>query len=150
PTASTQTSTLAEEMYLTFGFGNNDQVTPWNDEQFMFIRTVTKSTLLTLAAANGVPAAKWKGVPFDKSTDLLNAVATSAQPEKSIGILGIEVYGQNRDKLKVLAYQTYKQKHAYWPDSTSTSFDKRNLRDGHYAPWSPTVYITAVDAQKVP
>jgi hypothetical protein len=150
PKASAQKSTTAEEMYFTFGFGNVGQVTPWNDETFMSIRPVTKSTLLTLAAAINVPAAKWKGTPFDKSTDLLNAVANAASADKAIGILGGEISDANRDKVTVLAYQAYKQKHGYWPDSTSTSFDKRNLRDGHYLPWSPTVYLTAVDAQSVP
>ena len=36
------------------------------------------------------------------------------------------------------------------PDSSVASFDKRNLRDGHYTPWAPTVYITAVDGTNTP
>src|SRR5262249_34651236 len=31
------------------------------------------------------------------------------------------------------------------PDSTASSRDKQNVRDGHYTLWSPTVYITKVD-----
>jgi len=150
PKASQQQAITAEEGYFTFGFGQSGQIQPWIDEQLLFIRPPTKSTVLTMAAAIGVPAAKWKGQPRDKSPEVLNLVATSPNPEKTIGILGAEVYDANRDKVSVLAYRAYKQRYAYFPDSTPTSFDKRNLRDGHYTPWAPTVYITAVDAQNAP
>src|SRR5262249_20970850 len=75
-----------------------------------------------------------------------NALVNSAQPEKSVGILGAEIYDANRSTLKALAYRAYKQFYAYWPDSTSTATDKQNLRDGHYTIWSPTIYLTHVDA----
>jgi len=147
PKASSQQAITAEEAYFVFGFGAQGKVEPWTDESLYFIRTTTKSTLLTMAAAIGVPGAKWKGVMLDKSSEVLNGVATSANPEKTIGILGAEIYDANRDKIDALAYQAYKQKHAYYPDSTATSFDKRNVRDGHYTIWSPTEYLAPVDAQ---
>jgi hypothetical protein len=150
PEASTQRAITAEEAYFVFGFGNDDMVTPWNDEAFMFIRPVTKSTLLSLAAAIRVPGAKWRGTPFDKSSDVLNAVASSTSPEKTIGILGAEIYDSKRDTINTLAYRAYGQRHAYYPDSTSTAFDKRNLRDGHYLPWAPTVWLTHVDSEGKP
>lgn len=150
PKASSQVAITAEEAYFVFGFGTAGKVEPWTDESLFFIRTPTKSTLLTTAAAIGVPGAKWKGVMYDKSSEVLNGVATSPSPEKTIGILGAEIYDATRDKVKTLAFQAYKQKHAYYPDSTSTSFDKRNVRDGHYTIWSPTVYLAHVDAQGVP
>lgn len=147
PKASSQKAITAEEAYFVFGFGSAGKVEPWTDESFFFIRTTTKSTLLTMAAAIGVPGAKWKGVMLDKSSEVLGSVATSPSPEKTIGILGAELYDENRGQVKSLAFQAYKQQHAYYPDSTATSFDKRNVRDGHYTIWSPTVYITPVDAQ---
>lgn len=150
PKASSQKAITAEEAYFVFGFGAAGQVDPWTDESLYFIRTPTKSTLLTMAAAIGVPGAKWKGVMLDKSSDVLNGVATSPSPERTIGILGAEVYDANRDKVNTLAFQAYKQKHAYYPDATATSFDKRNVRDGHYTIWSPTVYLAAIDAQGIP
>jgi hypothetical protein len=150
PKASTQKGVTAEEAYFTFGFGNNDMLDSWNNEMFMFIRPTTKSTLVSLAANIGVPPAKWKGMPQAKSADVVAAVTGSANAEKTIGILGTEIYDKNRATLTLLAYQAYQQKHGYWPDSTPTSFDKRMLRDGHYLPWSPTVYLTAVDGMNVP
>lgn len=150
PKASTQVAMTAEEAYLTFGFGSDSQVTPWSDEAFLFIRTSTKSTLLTWAALLGVPAAKWKGVRYDKSSEVLNAVASSTQPEKTVGLLGAEIYDTSRAKLTALAFRGSGQQRAYLPDSTPTSFDKRNLRDGHYLSWSPTVWLAKVDAAGVP
>jgi hypothetical protein len=117
---------------------------------FMFIRPPTKSTILTMAAAINVPAAKWKGVAENMTSQVITAVSTSATPEATIGILGIEDYDGNRSTLTSLAFQAYKQHHAYLPDSIAGSFDKKNLRDGHYFPWAPTVYVTAVNASNSP
>lgn len=139
---SSQRAITAEEAYFVFGFPNGGMVEPWTDETTHFIRTNTKSTLLALAANINVPASKWKGMRFDKSTEVVDALANAANPEKAIGILGAEVLDQNRDKLKALAFQAYGQKHAYYPDSTPTATDRQNTRDGHYVPWSPTIYLT--------
>ncbi len=145
PEASSQKAITAEEAYFTFGFGAAGNVEPWTDESLLFIRPTTKSTLLTMAASIGVPAAKWKGVSKDTSSAVVTSVATSPTPEKTLGILGAELYDAQRATLNALAFQAYKQKHAYFPDSTATSFDKRNVRDGHYTIWSPTVYLAPVD-----
>jgi hypothetical protein len=150
PEASKQVAITAEEAYFVFGFGSAGKVTPWDDEAFMFIRPTTKSTLLTLAAAIRVPGSKWRGVQLDKSSEVLSSVSASAQPEKTIGILGVEIYDHNRDAVNVLAYRAYDQARAYYPDSTRTSFDKRNVRDGHYTPWSPTVWLTHVGGDGEP
>ncbi len=155
PTASDQTAIWAEEAYYAFGFGAANPLAPtynpWNNESFMFIRPSTKSTLVATAKNIDVPPSKWKGVPEAASSDVVTAVSTSAQPEPTIGILGAEVYDSSRSKgIKTLAFQAFNQNAAYYPDSTSTSFDKQNLRDGHYTLWSPTVYITSVDGSNVP
>ena len=150
PKASTQQALVAEEGYFVFGFGQQGMVTPWTDEMHMFIRPTTKSTLLSLAANIGVPGSKWHGVQENASTDVVNAVSTSTSPEATIGILGIEVFDANRQNLTLLAYRAYQQNYAYWPDSSPTAFDKRNIRDGHYTPWSPTQYIVPVDGSNKP
>src|SRR5262249_8041776 len=116
PKASSQGAMTAEEAYFVFGFGEAGEVQPWTDEALLFIRTPSKSTLLTWAATIGVPPAKWKGVPEDKSSQVLNAVSTSTTPEKTVGLLGAEIYDANRSSLKILAYRAYKQRLAYYPD----------------------------------
>ena len=40
------------------------------------------------------------------------------------------------------AFKTFGQRYAYYPDKTKDIFDKQNVRDGHYLPWSPTPYIS--------
>jgi hypothetical protein len=147
---STQLGITSEEAYFTFGFGAAGLATPWIDPAFYFIRPTTKSTLLTLAAAIRLPGAKWLGQQLAASTDVVTQVSASTSPEKTIGILGLEIADKQRSNLKVLAFQAPQQKHAYWPDSTAAGHDRRNIRDGHYLPWSPTVYLTKVDASGVP
>jgi hypothetical protein len=146
PKASSQVAITRDEAYFVFGFGAADQLMPWNNPAFMFIRPVTKSTLVSMAANIQVPPAKWQGMQLASSTNVVNAVSTSTSPEATIGILGAEVYDQNRSTVKSLAFSAFQQRHAYYPDSTATSFDKQNLRDGHYVIWSPTVYMAPVDA----
>ncbi len=151
PKGSSQTAITAAEGYFTFGFNGNGQSQPWTDKNFIFILPTTRSTMLSLMLAVGInPATKGKGTLLQDPNEVLNAVAQSATPEKTIGIVGAELYDVQRDKLKALAFKAYKQRYAYYADSTSTSFDKFNLRNGLYFPWSPTVYVTKVDAQGVP
>jgi hypothetical protein len=158
PTASDQTAIWAEEAYYAFGFGANNPLAmganasnPWNDPSFMFIRPTTKSTLVATAKNIDLPPNKWQGVAENASTDVVNAVTNSAMPEPTIGILGAEVYDANRGKgIKTLAFQAFGQSGAFYPDSSATSFDKQNLRDGHYTLWSPTVYIAPVDGSNEP
>jgi hypothetical protein len=145
PKASTQTAINADEAYFVFGFGATGGAMPWIDPNFFFIRPPTKSTILTLAAAIGVPAAKWAGMPLDKSSQVLAGLTGSMTPEATIGILGVEIYDAHRDVLSALAFRAYQQKYSYYPDKTATSLDKQNVRDGHYLPWSPTIYLTHVD-----
>ena len=151
PEASTQTAITFEEAYFVFGFGTNGQVAPWTDELSMYIRTITKSTLLAWAANISVPGDKWKGVRRDSSPEVVaDLQGATANAEKAIGILGAEVYDGLRSTLNVLAFRAKGQYAAYYPDSTFTARDKKNVRDGHYTVWSPTVWMDKVDGNGDP
>jgi ABC-type phosphate transport system substrate-binding protein len=151
PTASSQASISAEAAYFVFGFGKAGMVTPWIDESQLFVRSPTSGTQQMLARAFNVPADKWKGMSLAKSGDVLTAVASSVSPEAAIGILSADVADANRDKVKTLAFEAFKQKTCgFWPDSTATSFDKRNVRDGHYPVWGPLHFFANVGANNVP
>src|SRR5262245_22259435 len=147
PKASTAQAISAEEAYLVFGFGAAGLVTPWTDETFYIVRPATKGTQVSLGAIIGVPAAKWKGQRIDQSTAVAAMVAASTAPDKTIGSLGTEIYDSatNRAALRALSFEAYGQSGGYFPDSTVTAFDKRNVRDGHYAGWSHVFYLTAVN-----
>ncbi len=145
PKASSQIAITFEEAYFVYGFGMAGMVTPWTDPTQMFIRTITKSTLLTWAANISVPGDKWMGTRFDGSPQVVAALQGSTSPEAAIGILGAEVYDALRSSLTQLAFRAKDQYAAYWADSTPTSFDKQNIRDGHYTVWSPTVWMYNTD-----
>jgi hypothetical protein len=142
PNASTQKSISAEAAYFTFGFGNNSGVTPWIDEMSMFVRTSSSGTQAMIATAIGVPAASWKGVPGANSGAVTTALNTAnaagaAAAEKAIGILSADLADAQRNTMRELAYQHFGQSCGYLPDSAANKFDKRNVRDGHYAIWGP-------------
>ena len=141
PKASSQVAITFEEAYFVFGFGQAGMVTPWVDPTQYFIRTITKSTLLTWAANIAVPGDKWYGQRFDGSPNVVSALQNATNPETAIGILGAEVYDTLRSTLTELAFRSKDQYAAYWADSTPTSRDKQNVRDGHYTVWSPTVWM---------
>ncbi len=152
PTVSSAQAISAEEAYMVFGFGPNGGVLPWNDDTFYYVRPATKGTQVSLGAIIGVPAAKWKGLPIDQSTVLASMLAASTSPQKAIGILGTEIYdsGSNRSALRALSLEGYGQSGGYFPDTTVTGHDKRNVRDGHYLGWSHVFYLTPVDSGGTP
>jgi hypothetical protein len=77
-------------------------------------------------------------------------VANSTSPEATIGILASDVADVNRASVRALAYQTWGQDCAYLPDSSATSFDKLNVRNGHYAMWGPIHFYAKVNASGTP
>lgn len=151
PASSSQNVISAEAAYLVYGFGNDSQVTPWTDATTIEKRSETSGTQQMISAYINVPAAKWQGHSNSASGDLLTSLTTSASngnAEKAIGILATDVTDKNRNAVKVLGYQHYKQSCAYWPDSTPTAFDKANVRDGHYPMWGPVHLITTVQGDQ--
>lgn len=157
---SSQTAISAEEAYLALGLGADGGVAPWTDPTYFFIRPDSSGTKNMLAAAIGVPVSKWLGVYKDPTTgkdfgsgDVFKAiVAQAANAEKTLGILGADYYdsGTARQMVKALAFRGYHQLRAYWPDSSPTSFDKKNVRDGHYLPFGYAHLIAAVDGSGTP
>lgn len=151
PIASTETSISAEALYAIFGYGGTTyQVAPWSDVNFLMIRNATSGTQQMWANAIGLPASKWKGQDKGGSGAVLTAVSGSATPNATLGILASDVADVNRATIKILAYQHKGQKCAYLPDSSTTTFDKINVREGRYATWGPLHVITNVDGQGNP
>lgn len=151
-----------DEAYWVFsGQGPMADVAPWTSEAnptsgtpTVFIRGATTSTLLTCAAnvePSLLPAASWQGFRETGQADRSSVVVsrlmnqTPDLRDASIGILGIDVYESNRQNLDLLAFQAPGQKFGFYPDSDPSRTDKRNVRDGHYVPWSYTQYLAKVD-----
>lgn len=144
PKSSTQRSISAEAAYYVYGFGEESGVEPWTDPSFVFQRSSDSGTQSMMAAAFGVPAARWRGVPTATSGDMLRRVATSSNPEATLGVLSTSEAQDDLSALEVLAYQHFDQRCGYLPDSSPTSNDKRNVRDGHYALWGPLHLLAPV------
>lgn len=151
PKDSSAKAITAEEGYFVFGFGQNGQVAPWTDNATMFCRNQSSGTQTMLGDAIGVPAAKWAFCTDKGGTSgVIDAVSGSPAADSTIGIVAAADYDLHRDKLKVLAFQGFKQKYAYFPDSTATAVDKQNVRDGHYLSWGPIHLLAAVDGSGKP
>jgi hypothetical protein len=147
---SSQKAITAEEAYLVLGLGaNGSQVPPWSDINYIYGRPSSKGTQISIGANIKVPAAKWKLVQdtnhlIDQSSTMASTIAgLTGDPnaEKVLGILGTEIYDKNRAKIHALAFRAFNQLHAYWPDSKLSTFDKQNIRDGHYVLWSYVQYV---------
>lgn len=152
PAQSSQNSISAQAAYLVFGFGDDSEVSPWNDETQIYVRNENSGTQQMIARTIKVPAAKFQGVSKtgtganNGSGDVVTGVA-AANMDKGIGILAEDALNADaRTKLKILAYQHYGQTDAYWPDSDGNSFDKLNVRDGHYPIWGPVHMLAKGDA----
>ncbi|HEY0482392.1 MAG TPA: hypothetical protein VGD37_32955 [Kofleriaceae bacterium] len=145
PKASQQQAITAEEAFFAFGYGASGQARPWTVETNLAIRNPTSGTEQVLAHNIGLPAGRWKGMDKGGSGGVVTAVANSTAPDSTIGILGSDVYDANRDKLTALAFQAFHQRGAFYADSTATSFDKRNVRNGHYVNWGYLHMIARVD-----
>lgn len=150
---SSQTTITDEEAYLVLGLGAmNAMVEPWSTEDFIYGRTVTKGTQVSIGANIGVAAAKWqleKANEIDQSNAVATAIAaqtTTGNAEQTLGILGAEVYDPARAMVHALAFRARGQYKSYWPDSTPTATDKQNVRDGHYPLWSYVQYLAPLDA----
>ena len=67
----------------------------------------------------------------------LGLISDGNDANSALGIIGTDFYDQpiNRGRLKALGLQAAGQKCAYLPDSSLTSRDKINVRDGHYPLW---------------
>lgn len=147
---SSQVAITAEEGHFAFGYLDGaGEANPWVLKSLKFQRAATASTTLTMAAAIRVPASLMQGTILapDTSDNIITSVkATTDTPDAILGVLGMDLYDTRRADVKLLAFRTFGQRFAYFPDSTSASFDKVNVRDGHYAPWAPTPYIAVKDS----
>jgi len=160
PATSTQTAISAEAAYMVFGFGADTaahSVAPWADATALEVRNASSGTQQMIAAAlaqvnASFTAAKMKGVANSGSGAVLTGLTTLAaagNQEKAIGILATDVVDGNRATVLPLAFQAVGQSCGYTPDLTQKTFDKQNVRDGHYQIWGPLHLLTpSADGKK--
>ncbi len=154
---SKQNVISSEAAFVTYGFGGaSNTVDSWNDTNYIFKRDPTKSgTYSMLAKLLNLSPAKINGtIPgAGKTPDILNAVyaADAAKPDASLGVLSQDYVDANRvgssstTPVKALAFQDKCSACGYYPDSTKSAFDKKNVRNGSYPFWGPIHFIANTD-----
>lgn len=145
--ASTQNGITAEEGFLAFSYaeGGGDAA-PWLVQNLRFVRKASASTTLTMSSNVHVDPSVFvkfgQTTPNDKSAEIISLVnGATANAEQSLGVLGLDLYDADRTKIRVLPFRGFGQRYAWYPDKTEKTYDKQNVRDGHYLPWSPTPYM---------
>ncbi len=165
PNESQQQVISAEAVYYIYGLGLDDpkyHVSPWTVPAAIGSRTTTSAAGLLLAKAVGIPLDHFlygsklpdggQG-PNDVKTnqgmvDLAVASVTAGNGEASVGFASTETVDANRATVRALAFQAAGQKQGYWPDSTATTFDKINLREGRYFLWNPHHFYARLNGEK--
>jgi ABC-type phosphate transport system substrate-binding protein len=77
-------------------------------------------------------------------------VGSSESPSQTIGYTSTEFYDISRNLVNGLKVRGPGQSLAYWPDSSMTSTDKINIREGRYMLQGALEFVAAVDAAGVP
>jgi hypothetical protein len=151
PNASSQQSISAEALYFVYGFGGvAGQVEPWTLDSAIGTRNANSFAAIFAALYAGVPLSRLATTGTDVMTNsgtvtFLNNAAAAGNAESAIAFASGEVADANRATVRTLALQGRDQTCAYWPDSSATTFDKINVRDGHYELWAAShFYARAV------
>ncbi|MBX2803830.1 MAG: hypothetical protein KTR31_39505 [Myxococcales bacterium] len=158
PRNSTQTAITATEAYYLMKFGGEAgfEVAPWTDPNFVMVRNTGSSTQLTIGANIGISGTMWNSElrGHQGSSDVRDVVIaenSTGNAEQVLGILNSSKWEAATDDMRVLAFQPFNNCFgAVYPDSTSTSRDKRNVRDGHYPIWTNLRYILRTDGAGAP
>jgi hypothetical protein len=147
PAVSTQTSISVEAAHLIFGLGGQNPLglpaTPWVDPAYYSIRNSGAGSTALSAELIHIPRTSFWGVDRLSTDNIRDSLNASAAPEQSIGILSIDYADKSRGNLRVLYLQGEGQLTGFLPDSTATSLNKTNVRDGHYPLWGYVHFYTA-------
>ena len=151
PAQSSEPSISIEAAHMVFGLGGKAPPgsglldAPWNDStNFALRNSGAASTTLTALLAD-VPRTKFWGVDRLSTDNLRDTLLTApkAAVNSSIGILSVDYNDKNRGNLRALYLQARGQRTGYQPDSSPTTIDKANVRDGHYPLWGYVHFFTS-------
>ena len=152
PIASDQTVISAEAARLVFGLGGDQgQSTPWTNPSSMLIRSPSTGTDIILSLAIAIPPTAWWGNVVKNALSMTNDIidTSASNAEQTIGVLSSD-YADNptyKSAINTLYFQASGQNAGFLPDSLSSTNDKQNTRNGHYAPWGYIhLYLTLNDS----
>jgi hypothetical protein len=132
----------AEAAHMVFGLRGEPAVgsglknaSPWTDPNAYFIRNASAGSTILTSLLIDVPRTGFWGIDRLSTENLRDSLLASTAIDSSIGILAIDFNDKNRGDLKALYLQAKGQRCGYLPDASATTFDKVNVRDGHYPLW---------------
>jgi hypothetical protein len=140
----TSTDLTAEEAQVIWGCGMKGGVAPFTSETSLQQRNKDSGTQITVAKSINVPAASFKGMMNSAGSDLVTSIG-AADPTTAIGFLAADSFDTKRSTLNGLAFRGFTQTKAYYADSTKDTFDKKNVRDGHYVVWGFEHFFATID-----
>jgi hypothetical protein len=147
PAASKQDAISVEAAHIIFGLGGVNpsgvNADPWIDPSYYSIRNSGAGSTALTAQLIHVPRTAFWGVDRLSTDNIRDSLIGSAEPNPSIGILSIDYADKARGNLRVLYLQAEGQLSGFLPDSTPTSLNKANVRDGHYPLWGYVHFYTA-------
>ena len=137
PNASSEQSISAEAFYLVYGFNEAAGIEPWTNpaDDYYIHRDENSFVQIAMAQASGLPVTKFLGVDAGTNSNSVAFLNALADPDQGIAFVSGDVADANRATVKTLAWQHFGQNTGYWPDSSATAFDKRNVRTGQYYIW---------------
>jgi hypothetical protein len=176
PAASQGSSSIsAEAANVVFGADAQGAIVPqWNQPTAIFTRANTSGTLNMIGTAIGLVPSMWANAaaatpaPANQKSSTGNMftaiAAATTNVNQTIGILSDEAVVQKNTQalalgadggtagptVRPLFYQHTGQTCGYLPDSSATTFDKVNVREGRYAIWGPLHFITSVGTNGQP
>jgi hypothetical protein len=156
---SSQKSISAEALYYIYGFGAADGgVAPWTNPRHQAFRNTSSFVHQFIAASifenplkvfyDNPSITGRLGYEGPAQPDVIAYVVSSgaSNPESPLGYVSGSAADQARAQVKTLAYQHFGQSCAYWPDSSESSLDKINVRQGLYHFWTPGHFFAPVDS----
>jgi hypothetical protein len=171
PALSQHDSIDLQAAYYIFANGGQaggPSIAPWTNPNQFFIRSSASGTQSMISAAlRPLDPAKWWGVNSGSSGGVITNVTNAdlsqdgGAIDQSIGIAASDVVDQNRlgningmtgqqPTVKILAIQdqrtpTSSCAGAVYPDATSSTYDKLNVRNGIYPIWGPSHLYTQMN-----
>lgn len=124
----------AEEAHFVFSAGKAAGVKPWLNDATIFLFGDKDAGQLLLGPRVKLGVGKWQGKLVTSADDLFSGLQN--EPATALGILPTTIADPRRtSEARVMAFQAIGQHGAFYPDRRSTTFEKQNVRDGHYPLW---------------
>ncbi|MBL9003730.1 MAG: hypothetical protein JNJ46_05750 [Myxococcales bacterium] len=131
---ATEAAIHAEEAHFVFGEGQMAKVKPWlNDSAVVHLSDQDAGPLL-LSPRIKLPIGNWRTGRQVTSPDEVFTSLTM-EPATALSILPTTLIDRRRADVRVLGFQSIGQRGAFFPDRKTNTFDKQNVRDGHYPLW---------------